>query len=531
MRCLYKVNGMLGRGGFGEVVALDSRRVAKIQQSLKSHDPGVSCAVVREIMAMSVVDNGQRLGRVLLEKDGTCAMEIKRYHITLLDWIRNTPTHERAAAAASILSDLVHELHACASQSIVHRDLKPENVMLDKRGNAHIIDWGMSRFVVGDVGSWTPGMTTVWYRAPELFTGDEYGAAVDVWSLGVMLVELITGTCPFRGRTEVAQIREYIEVLGLPTVGALPRWPFPEVAHQPEPSRISLWEVVPAIRESGLAELIDCMISWDMSHRITLDTLVNHPLLSRDPLPTARGPLQPARDPLRPARDPLRLLPKLIHNTILPLCVRFRLGSAVLWASAKIAEQVVKKEYRSPKLITTIACVDLANKIVGKQDLVLLRKLRIRAGCKTQVHIVNTILGIDGLRSIALLSPPVVLAKQLAALEPSRLLAKIKAHAHAYLDACLLRRNDTSSTNEMIEALVHAAKFVVTGHIQHLRKCRDRVRARPRPRPRPGITLTLAALLARPLRSIHPSVVDELRRDPVMQRRAIVALHCLRAQT
>lgn len=510
---------MLGKGGFGEVVALDSRRVAKIQQSLKSHDPGVSCAVVREIMAMSVVDNGHRLGRVVLEKDGTCAMEIKRYDMTLLDWIRNTPTHERAAAAASILSDLVHELHACASKSIVHRDLKPENVMLDKRGRAHIIDWGMSRFVVGDVGSWTPGMTTVWYRAPELFTGDDYGAAVDVWSLGVMLVELITGTCPFRGRTEVAQIREYIEVLGLPTAGALPRWPFPEVAHLPEPCRTKLWEVVPAIRESGLAELIDRMIRWDMMERITLEALVNHPqLLQRHTHhpPQTHPPQRPFRDPQRPFRDPQRLLPKLIQRTILPLCVRFRLGSAVLWASAKIVERVVDRKYRSPKLLTTIACVDLANKIVGKQDVVLLRRLRIKSGCKTQVRIVNTILGIDGLRSIALLSPPVLLAKQLAALEPSRLLARIKAHAHAYLDAYLLRPAAPQQhvPTTAIAAIVHAAKFVVTGHIVHLRKCRQHSR--------PGITL--AALLARALRSIHPAVVDELKRDPVMQRRALVAL-------
>jgi cyclin-dependent kinase 2 len=522
MRCLYKVNGMLGRGGFGEVVALDSRRVAKIQQSLKSHDPGVSCAVVREIMAMSVVDNGQRLGRVVLEKDGTCAMEIKRYHITLLDWIRSTPARKRAAAAASILRDLVHELHACASQSIVHRDIKPENVMLDKKGNAHIIDWGMSRFVVGDVGNWTPGMTTVWYRAPELFTGDEYGSAVDVWSLGVMLVELITGTCPFRGRTEVAQLREYIEVLGLPTVGALPRWPFPEVAHQPEPCRISLWEVVPAIKESGLAELIDRMIRWDMRGRISLEALVNHPQLFEGSArharvrPSIRGNDNPlGRTPGGSASLRVQLL-----TSILPLCVRFRLGSAVLWASAKIAELVAQRQHDDAlDLLSLIACVDLANKIVGKQDVVLLRRLRVRGGCKTQVRIVNTILGIEGLRRIALLSPPVILAKRLAAIvEPSKLLPKIKAHAQAYLDAMLLgRKGLRHHSYASIDALIHAAQFVVTGSVAHLRKC-----ARGSGTRGLGISITLVNLA--PMKSIHPAVVNELKRDPVMQRRALVAL-------
>jgi serine/threonine protein kinase len=477
---------LLGRGGFGEVVALDENHVAKIQKNLKEYDPGVSCAVLREILAMSVVDDGKRMGRVLLES-GTCAMEIKRYDETLLGYIRRSKASGELREKISIFSDIVNELFTVHSLSIAHRDLKPENVMLKRRAGggiaaAHIIDWGMSRVMNASIkewNAWTPGVTTVWYRAPELFTGDEYGLAVDVWSLGILLVELLTGVCPFRGRTEVMQIREYIEVLGLPTKGALPNWPYQEVAMGHEPDRTELWDVMPAIRESGLGEIIDKMIRWDMRQRITLEELVIRMKALRigstrlRPAPVSRVSMQ-TWGSMRGKYDHIRII---IKRIIFPLGVKWKLNAAVLWTATLIVMRVLQtfKEKLRPQKLTmnVIACVDLANKLVGSQDLMILRKLKIEDGRQAQVAIVNHCLGIHGIRPVVFACPPILVNESILEYTSSQGISFYPLYVRALLDSMLFgktwrsRDMDWESLGQM---LVHIGNFAVKGQMLHYKR-------------------------------------------------------------
>ncbi|KAK7477643.1 hypothetical protein BaRGS_00031121 [Batillaria attramentaria] len=104
--------------------------------------------------------------------------------------------------ARSVVQRVTGAVHYLHSKDIVHRDLKPENVMLsDPNGQVKVIDLGLSGSMAGGELGGQCGSPV--YMAPELLRGQPHGPPVDMWSLGVVLHELVTGHvpfCPERGR-------------------------------------------------------------------------------------------------------------------------------------------------------------------------------------------------------------------------------------------------------------------------------------------------------------------------------------------
>uniref|UniRef100_A0A8D2HSQ7 non-specific serine/threonine protein kinase n=1 Tax=Urocitellus parryii TaxID=9999 RepID=A0A8D2HSQ7_UROPR len=103
--------------------------------------------------------------------------------------------------ARRFFKQVVSAVDYCHDKGIVHRDLKPENVVVDARGNIKLIDFGLSTWFTSG-----PNRRHVWgtlsHLAPEVVLRQAHeGPHVDIWSLGVMLYFLLTGTRPFVGRT------------------------------------------------------------------------------------------------------------------------------------------------------------------------------------------------------------------------------------------------------------------------------------------------------------------------------------------
>jgi len=108
------------------------------------------------------------------------------------------------ADAFAIATQIAQGLHAAHRAGIVHRDLKPANAMILADGRVKILDFGIAR--VGDgtrtASHGTPG--TVAYMAPEQIRGEELDGRADLWALGVLLHEMLTGRRPFEGQQDIA---------------------------------------------------------------------------------------------------------------------------------------------------------------------------------------------------------------------------------------------------------------------------------------------------------------------------------------
>jgi serine/threonine-protein kinase len=195
----------VGRGSFGVVYrAIDTRLHREV--ALKVYQDAAT--------SLSVIDEGRHLARVAHRNvvtvfgadviDGLAGMWMEFVRGQRLDEIVARSGPMSAREAAGVGEDVARALAAVHSAGLVHRDVKAQNVMREAGGRIVLMDLGASNMVSP---SPTTGLTgTPLYIAPELLSGGQPSTASDIYSLGVLLFFLATGTFPVQGRT-LADIR------------------------------------------------------------------------------------------------------------------------------------------------------------------------------------------------------------------------------------------------------------------------------------------------------------------------------------
>lgn len=108
------------------------------------------------------------------------------------------------------------------STELIHRDLKPSNILVNSECHIKVADFGLARSLISKCEDanikLTDYVATRWYRAPEILLGStKYSKAVDMWSVGCILGELIVGKPIFPGTSTLNQIERVLELTGKPS--------------------------------------------------------------------------------------------------------------------------------------------------------------------------------------------------------------------------------------------------------------------------------------------------------------------------
>ncbi|NNE34306.1 MAG: protein kinase [Rhodothermales bacterium] len=207
----YRIIKRIGRGGMGVVYLAHDDRLGR-DVALKfipvhlSEDEGARKRLIAEARAVSVLDHPHicTIYDIGEAPDGRTYIAMAYYEgETLRSRLerRRLPTDE----ALEIAAQLASALEAAHARGIVHRDIKPGNVLLasSTSGSAgysvKLLDFGLAKMADHDLTRTGMAMGTVAYMSPEQADGQVVGPPSDLWSLGVMLYEMLTGERPFKG--------------------------------------------------------------------------------------------------------------------------------------------------------------------------------------------------------------------------------------------------------------------------------------------------------------------------------------------
>eukprot|EP00898_Chlorokybus_atmophyticus_P004650 jgi/Chlat1/5186/Chrsp33S05042 len=178
---------------------------------------------------------------------------------------------------------LLRGLKYIHSANVLHRDLKPSNLLLNASCDLKICDFGLAR-TGSDKGFMTEYVVTRWYRAPELLLScEEYTAAIDVWSVGCIFAELLARKPLFPGKDYIHQLKLIINLIGTPSEAEMEFIQSNKaktyIRSLPVCQRVDLRKLFPRANELAV-DLIDKMLVFDPSKRITVQEALEHPYLA-----------------------------------------------------------------------------------------------------------------------------------------------------------------------------------------------------------------------------------------------------------
>ncbi|CAL1699345.1 unnamed protein product [Somion occarium] len=232
----YQVLDVVGEGAYGIVCSAvhrpSGRKVAI--KKIAPFDHSMFCLrTLRELKLLKFLSEAGVSENIISILDIIKPPSIEQFkEVYLIQELMETDMHRVIRTqdlsddhAQYFIYQTLRALKALHSADVIHRDLKPSNLLLNANCDLKVCDFGLARSVKTaepsgtETGFMTEYVATRWYRAPEIMlTFKQYTKAIDIWSVGCILAEMLSGKPLFPGRDYHHQLTLILDVLGTPTL-------------------------------------------------------------------------------------------------------------------------------------------------------------------------------------------------------------------------------------------------------------------------------------------------------------------------
>lgn len=209
-----KLGREIGKGCFGTTYEGQWRNMRCAVKVLRVDQPALAVNFIREVSVLSTVKHPNVLqfqGAVVAPPEHCWLICDLMTAGTLTTWLYGQGVDPRSGGSlfgpshslgtrVEVALDIARGMHALESHTppILHRDLKPSNVFMDSDGCAHVADMGLARFLPSSSHDPLTGETgTFYYMAPEVIRSEQYDSKADIFSWGVLFVELLSAKAPY----------------------------------------------------------------------------------------------------------------------------------------------------------------------------------------------------------------------------------------------------------------------------------------------------------------------------------------------
>ena len=212
----YQITELLGKGGMGIVY--------------KAKDIKLKRTVALKLITPDALESEERKKRFVIEAQAAAALnhpnictiydieEAEGVPFIILEYIEGQNLKEKIKGKPLNINDSIElamqiadGLQEAHEKGIIHRDIKSKNIMITKKEQAKITDFGLAKLLeMTKITKTASVMGTVSYMSPEQASGDEIDHHTDIWSLGVVLFEMLTGLLPFKGEREQTVLHSII---------------------------------------------------------------------------------------------------------------------------------------------------------------------------------------------------------------------------------------------------------------------------------------------------------------------------------